>query len=100
MISHEYPPIGGGGANACLHLGKGIAEKGHDVTLVTANYRDMEAVSKENGIKIFILEKHAHHLGNSISPTEISEIYHIDRGYEKIEESFKFLGADIKRVKH
>lgn len=53
MISHEYPPIGGGGANACLYLGKGIAEKGHDVTLVTANYRDMEAVSKENGIKIF-----------------------------------------------
>lgn len=31
--------------------------------------------------------------------TVISNISHIDRGYEKIEESFKFLGADIKRVK-
>ena len=30
--------------------------------------------------------------------TEISEIHHIDRGYEKIEEKFRNLGADIKRV--
>ena len=30
--------------------------------------------------------------------SEIDEIFHIDRGYEKIEESFSALGADIKRV--
>ena len=30
--------------------------------------------------------------------TEISEIHHIDRGYEKIEEKFRNLGADIKRI--
>ena len=30
--------------------------------------------------------------------TVISRIYHIDRGYEKIEEKLKQLGADIKRV--
>lgn len=30
--------------------------------------------------------------------TEISEVHHIDRGYEKIEEKFRNLGADIKRV--
>ena len=29
--------------------------------------------------------------------SEISRIYHIDRGYEKIEEKFKLLGADIRR---
>ena len=29
--------------------------------------------------------------------TEISRIYHIDRGYEKIEEKFQFLGAEISR---
>jgi UDP-N-acetylglucosamine 1-carboxyvinyltransferase len=28
----------------------------------------------------------------------ISRVYHIDRGYEKIEEKFKYLGADIQRV--
>ena len=30
--------------------------------------------------------------------TEISRIYHIDRGYEKIEQKFLGLGADIQRV--
>ena len=30
--------------------------------------------------------------------TSISNIHHVDRGYEKIEEKLKSLGADIKRV--
>ncbi len=30
--------------------------------------------------------------------TEITELKHIDRGYEKFEEKFKALGADIQRV--
>lgn len=30
--------------------------------------------------------------------TEISDIYHIDRGYEKIEDKFKSLGSDIERI--
>jgi UDP-N-acetylglucosamine 1-carboxyvinyltransferase (EC 2.5.1.7) len=31
--------------------------------------------------------------------TELSRVYHIDRGYQKIEEKLSSLGADIKRVK-
>jgi len=31
--------------------------------------------------------------------TEVSEIHHIDRGYEEIEKVLEYLGADIKRVK-
>ena len=31
--------------------------------------------------------------------TEITEIHHIDRGYEEPEKVLEFLGADIKRVK-
>lgn len=30
--------------------------------------------------------------------TEVQRVYHIDRGYEKIEEKLRNLGADIKRV--
>ena len=30
--------------------------------------------------------------------TEVQRVYHIDRGYEKIEEKFSLLGANIKRV--
>ncbi len=31
--------------------------------------------------------------------TEINRVYHIDRGYERIDEKFNFLGAHIERVK-
>ncbi len=31
--------------------------------------------------------------------TEISRVYHIDRGYENIEQKFSALGADIQRMK-
>ena len=32
--------------------------------------------------------------------TSIDRVYHLDRGYEMIEEKFKMLGADIERVQH
>ena len=31
--------------------------------------------------------------------TEISRIYHIDRGYEKIEKKLSLIGANIRREK-
>ena len=31
--------------------------------------------------------------------TEISRLYHIDRGYEHIDEKLLMLGADVERVK-
>ena len=30
--------------------------------------------------------------------TQIDRIYHIDRGYERIEEKLNILGADIQRI--
>jgi len=30
--------------------------------------------------------------------TEILRVYHLDRGYESIEERLRALGADVKRV--
>ena len=30
--------------------------------------------------------------------TSVARVYHIDRGYERIEERLAALGADIKRV--
>jgi UDP-N-acetylglucosamine 1-carboxyvinyltransferase len=31
--------------------------------------------------------------------TEVSRVYHLDRGYERIEEKLSRIGADIRRVK-
>lgn len=52
IVTHEYPPIGGGGANACMHLSKAYAEHGHQVTIVTANYNNQPEEETTFGIKI------------------------------------------------
>ena len=60
-ISHEFPPIGGGGANACYFLTKGFVEKGHEVTLVTANYQGMPESEIVNGVRVIrVNSKRAH----------------------------------------
>lgn len=53
-ISHEYPPIGGGGSNACLFLLRGFVRRGHTATLVTAGFEKLpaEEITKD-GVKIY-----------------------------------------------
>lgn len=51
-ISHEYPPIGGGGATACRSLTRAYAAAGHTVTLLTARYRDLPARESADGVAI------------------------------------------------
>lgn len=53
-ISHEYPPIGGGGSNACLFLLQGFARRGHTVSLVTAGFdRLPEKEVTRAGVRIY-----------------------------------------------
>lgn len=65
MISHEYPPIGGGGANACSFLGREFAKKGHEVTLVTVFYDGLKEYEETaEGVKIYRVKskrKHKEH---------------------------------------
>lgn len=53
MISHEYPPVGGGGANVCMHLSREFAAKGHEIHVVTVWYsgeKEYERIQvKKNG---------------------------------------------------
>lgn len=41
IISHEYPPIGGGGANACMYLSREYASAGHEVHIITVWYEGL-----------------------------------------------------------
>lgn len=41
IITHEYPPVGGGGANACRALSGCFASEGHFVHVVTVRYGDL-----------------------------------------------------------
>ena len=42
IISHEYPPVGGGGANACMNLAREYAMAGNEVHIVTVWFDGLE----------------------------------------------------------
>ncbi len=53
IVSHEFPPIGGGGANACFFLSREFSRIGNEVTVVTAQYEELpEAEVTEDRVKI------------------------------------------------
>ncbi len=52
IISHEYPPIGGGGANACMNLAREYGDAGHKVNIVTAWYEGTEEYFVEGNVTI------------------------------------------------
>ena len=39
IINYEYPPVGGGAANATFYLGKALAALGHEVTVLTGDFK-------------------------------------------------------------
>ena len=41
VISHEYPPIGGGGGKVVQDLCAGLAGRGHQIHLLTALWEDL-----------------------------------------------------------
>lgn len=53
FISHEYPPIGGGGANACYYLGQELTRRGHSVTVVTAAYAEECGTRMDGGVRLY-----------------------------------------------
>lgn len=66
IITHEYPPIGGGGANACLNLAGEYAKKGHHVTIVTAWFDGLAEEECRGNIRLIRLKakrKHLEHCG-------------------------------------
>lgn len=52
MFNHEFPPIGGGGGWVSYYLGKHFANAGHDVHLITSQFRDCKSMEEVDGIHI------------------------------------------------
>ena len=66
MISHEYPPVGGGGANACMNLAREYINQGHQVTILTVWYEGTAADEEKGALHIIRLKarrKHKEHCG-------------------------------------
>ena len=61
IVSHEYPPVGGGGANACMNLAKEYCEAGNTTTIVTVWFQGEKEYEEKDGVKIYrVKSKRAH----------------------------------------
>ena len=53
LINYEYPPIGGGAANATWHLARELTATGHRVTVLTAAFQGLNGWRDEYGVNVF-----------------------------------------------
>ena len=52
VLNHEFPPIGGGGGRAAEDLCRGLARRGHDVTVLTTYLKGLPHKEKKDGYQI------------------------------------------------
>lgn len=65
IISHEYPPIGGGGANACMNLAREYGNAGHKVVVLSAWYEGLNDTDSWDNIQIMRIHTKRKHLEHS-----------------------------------
>jgi UDP-N-acetylglucosamine 1-carboxyvinyltransferase len=87
--------------NRFMHVQE-IARMGGDITL-KGNTAVIEGIKNLKGAPVMATDLRASAslvLAGLVATgsTTIDRIYHIDRGYERIEEKLKMLGADIERI--
>ena len=51
-LIYEFPPIGGGGGRAAYDICKGLAARGHQVTVLTAHMRGLAFEEYKDGIRL------------------------------------------------
>lgn len=52
VLSHEYPPVGGGAGASCALLSEHYAAAGHEVTVLTMGHADLAAGEEIHGVRI------------------------------------------------
>ena len=55
MLSHEYPPVGGGGGRVIQDLCQGLAERGHELRLMTTHFDRLPRRETVKGVDILRL---------------------------------------------
>lgn len=66
IISHEYPPVGGGGAGVCKSYARKLAASGHEVFVLTAGFEALSGgVRSEEGrlriMRLKVKRRNRHH---------------------------------------
>ncbi|MCG8636979.1 MAG: UDP-N-acetylglucosamine 1-carboxyvinyltransferase, partial [Desulfobacterales bacterium] len=89
--------------NRFIHANE-LLRMGADISISNGNYAMVRGVERLQGAPVMASDLRASAslvIAGLIAEgtTEISRVYHMDRGYEAIEKKFQGLGADIRRIK-
>lgn len=52
MINYEFPPVGGGGGNVTYFISRNLARDGHDVRVITSQFRDLPKYERLDGFEV------------------------------------------------
>jgi glycosyltransferase involved in cell wall biosynthesis len=52
ILNHEFPPVGGGASAGSYEIAKAYAGRGHLVSVVTMQYKDLPRFERKDGIQI------------------------------------------------
>ena len=55
-MSHEYPPVGGGGARVIEDLCRGLVKQGHELLVLTTQIDDLPDEEEVDGVKVIRLD--------------------------------------------
>ena len=89
--------------NRFIHANE-LLRMGADISISNGNIAQVKGVKRLQGAQVMASDLRASAslvIAGLIAEgeTQISRVYHMDRGYESIEKKFSMLGADIKRIK-
>jgi glycosyltransferase involved in cell wall biosynthesis len=52
VLTHEFPPVGGGGGRVALDLAAGLARRGHEIRVLTAHLDGLPAVEMMENVRV------------------------------------------------
>lgn len=68
LLNHEYPPIGGGGANASRHIAEELVSVGIRVSVLTAAFTDTPPEEIVDGVHVYRVPAFRHDAARSTFP--------------------------------
>ncbi len=52
VLTHEYPPVGGGGGHVAQDIARRLAQHGHEIVLLTSHWGDLPKDEVQDGMRI------------------------------------------------
>src|SRR5512138_1135212 len=71
IINSEYPPVGGGAANASAHIARLLAQRGNEVVLLTSQYGNLPGEQSYDGVRVLRCPTRRAHADRSTASEQV-----------------------------